>query len=113
VQTFYLTDGIGQQGFALIASAKPLPAYDQWRPKVLEQLWAISPSRPSSAVLRYDGKTQQVLVPRGQPAPNLIEKGTIGQRKPTTPFARLCEQLRRAAPADAFIDSVALPVMPQ
>lgn len=96
---FYLTDGAGQQAFALVVSRSPLPAYQQWLSQAGRFPW--EHHDPGSA-LRFDGKAVQV-------AKN--DRGTVAKLKGFDAFEQLCEWLRKTSSADE-IQAVTFPVVP-
>lgn len=95
---FYLTDGAGQQAFALIVSLSALPSYREWRDHVGTLPWRHQ--EPSGTVLFSDEAQDKFVV-----------RGTIGQLKGTEAFEQLCRILREKSTADR-VEAVAFPVLP-
>ena len=94
-EAFYLTDGSGQQAFALVASQTPLPAYRGWRESLGSLSW-------------------QHLEPSGAPWFNkhdVVIRGTVGKLKGVEVFEQLCRELRKKSAAEA-VEAVAFPVLP-
>jgi serine/threonine protein kinase len=63
---FGLTEGAGTQVFVLIASAKPLPSYDEWSWRMGDPPW--KPAR-TDTVWRYDGRRFESDRERGEVRP--------------------------------------------
>jgi serine/threonine protein kinase len=98
---YFLDDGTGLQGFVLVASRKPLPAYADW-PGRTDLRWE---KVSSAGVWRFDGRDCRYL---GNPR--------RGSERPVSapvpaPFEALCRSLSRRPDVEA-IQAIAFPVMP-
>jgi serine/threonine protein kinase len=100
---FWLTDGAGVQAFVLVASDRPLPAYDAWKSQIPGGL-AWSPP-VGEALWTYDGS------PTPDPAPGRGRvRGDIVRRQAApAALVTLCERLRRS-PGVSTVHAVAFPV---
>jgi hypothetical protein len=100
---FGLTDGAGVQAFVLVASDRPLPAYEAWKsqlpgglawsPPVGDTLWTYD-GPPASDPARRRGRVRGEIV-RRQAAPEAL--------------VSLCDRLRQS-PGVAAVHAVAFPV---
>ena len=97
---FGLTEGAGTQVFVLIASAKPLPSYDEWSMKMGDLPW--KPAE-TDTVWRYDGRRFESDRERGEVRP-------LADLPP--PLEATCRALQ-AGPGVEAIRAVAFPVKPQ
>ena len=97
---FGLTDGVGTQAFALVASAKPLPTYAEWS----KALGALPWKRGETEIVwRYDGHNFESDVERGDTRP-------LTGLPPALEAA--CRTLG-SAPGVEAIRAVAFPVKPR
>jgi tRNA A-37 threonylcarbamoyl transferase component Bud32 len=103
---FTLNDGVGLQGFVLIASRTPLPPYADWPPRgALERLWKQTGSRIEAAgAWRFDGRTFRPL--------GRAERGSERTLPVPPQFEAVCQFLRDRAGADG-VHAVAFPVHPR
>jgi hypothetical protein len=62
---YAMTEGTGLHAFAVVASSKPLPAYDQWWPKQDTAPWA-KLAAPDNLVWYDDGDELRTLTSRGE-----------------------------------------------
>jgi hypothetical protein len=102
---FWLTDGVGLQAFVVVASDRPLPAYESWTTQVpgglawspvdQEGFWTYDSAAPSCAA-RFRGKLRGEIV-RRESAPEAL--------------VSLCDRLRRS-PGVTLVRAVAFPVKP-
>lgn len=95
---FCLTDGTGQQAFALIASRSPLPSFKEWNGGTTSLPWRHVEPGP---VLRFDRTRIWISVGR--------DRGEVESLPTTSVFKRLCQHLNRQAGVDALA-VVAFPV---
>jgi hypothetical protein len=103
---FGLTDGVGLQAFVVVASDRPLPAYETWKTQVpgglawtpvdQEGLWTYDSAAPSDAV-RFRGQLRGDIL-RRESAPEAL--------------VNLCDRLRRS-PGVSLVRAVAFPVKPE
>jgi predicted Ser/Thr protein kinase len=95
---FSLTDGIGTQGFVVIASLNPLPPYSEWLRKTRDLPWR---KAESDNVWRYDGHSFD---------PTNRDRGEVRRLADLPlPFAETCRALQSAPRVEA-IQAVAFPV---
>ena len=100
---FGLTDGIGLQGFVLLASRQPLPAFAQWRRSVREATWTAT---AAEGVWKYNGTDiNRLFNERG----TIRERGAIRERVPR-PFADVCKAFSDAPQIEA-VQAIAFPVV--
>ncbi len=102
---FSLTDGAGVQAFVLVASDRPLPAYDAWKAQVPGGLAWSPTAGAGDALWTYDGPpTSGPSGRRGQVRGEIV-------RRQATPEAltTLCDRLRES-PGVAAVHAVAFPV---
>ena len=100
---FGLTDGVGVQAFVLVASDRPLPAYDAWKSQVPGGL-AWSPP-VGDALWTYDGPpTSDPARPRGQVRGDIVRRQAAPEALVT-----LCDRLRQS-PGVSAVCAVAFPV---
>ena len=102
---FGLTDGVGLQAFVVVASNRPLPAYESWKTQVpgglawspvdREGFWTYDSAELSEAK-RFRGKLRGEIL-RRESAPEAL--------------VSLCNRLRRA-PGVTLVRAVAFPVKP-
>jgi serine/threonine protein kinase len=97
---FGLTDGIGTQAFALIASTQPLPSFAKWSQSLGGLPW--KPAE-TEIVWRYDGRSFESDNQRGEVRP-------LADLPP--PLDATCRTLR-AGPGVEAIQALAFPVKPQ
>jgi hypothetical protein len=96
---FYLTDGAGQQVFALIASRRPLPKYAAWSQQQDNVPW--SRTEPVSLPpLRFD---------TSEPPVHDTLRGSVGKLKGAAALEELCLYLKNTVPADV-VHAVTFPV---
>jgi hypothetical protein len=102
---FPLTDGLGLQAFVLIASRRPLPAYEKWKGKDgMRQRWE---SVRADQVWSYDGREFKPILrlsrgePRERPGP-----------KVPAPLQAVCEYLKQLPEVDV-VQALAFPVQPE
>jgi tRNA A-37 threonylcarbamoyl transferase component Bud32 len=96
---FNLDDGVGQQAFVLVASAKPLPAYKAWRTQLGPAPWPAGQAEPA---WQSEG---------GPPEPMQTVRGAAGrQREPAAPLVRWLRSLSEAGQAEA-VRVLAFPVL--
>jgi hypothetical protein len=102
---FGLTDGVGIQAFVLVASDRPLPAYDAWKSQLPGGL-AWSPSVGSSdALWTYDGPpAPDPARRRGQARGDIVRRQAAPE-----PLVTLCDRLRQS-PGVSAVCAVAFPV---
>jgi hypothetical protein len=103
---FSLTDGVGLQAFVVVASDRPLPAYETWKTQVpgglawspvdQEGLWTYDSAAPSDAARRRGQLRGEIL--RRESAPEAL--------------LNLCDRLRRS-PGVTLVRAVAFPVKPE
>ncbi len=100
---FGLTDGAGVQAFVLVASDRPLPAYDAWKSQVPDGL-AWSPPASDDVWTFDDPPASDPARRRGQVRGDIL-------RREATPEALsgLCDRLRKS-PGVAAVHAVAFPV---
>jgi hypothetical protein len=100
---FGLTDGVGLQGFVLLASRQQLPAFDQWRASVGNIAWAAT---EAEGVWKYDGQDiTRLFNERGM----IRERGALRERVPR-PFADACLTFSNAPRIEA-VQAIAFPVL--
>jgi hypothetical protein len=100
---FDLTDGVGVQAFVLVASDRPLPAYDAWKSQLPGGL-AWSPP-VGDAIWTYDGPpTSDPARRRGQVRGDIVRRQVASEG-----LVSLCDRLRRS-PGVAAVHAVAFPV---
>jgi hypothetical protein len=100
-ETSPLTDGVGLQGYVLIASRRSLPAYSEWKSRLGDLAWT---GTKAEGVWHYDGEQFERLPKRrSNPRP--------GVEVPIS-FASACRILARVPDVDA-IDAWAFPVLPK
>jgi hypothetical protein len=102
---FGLTDGVGLQAFVVVASNRPLPAYESWKAQVpgglawsrvdREGFWTYDSAAPSDAA-RLGGQLRGEIV-RRESAPEAL--------------VSLCDRLRQT-PGVALVRAVTFPVKP-
>jgi hypothetical protein len=97
---YRLTDGTGQQAFAVVASRDPLPAFDTWRKQSGTAPWQ---HFDGVSVVRFDG---HVVTPVIQGT----DRGKVEKLKGVEPFERLCEFLAEQSMPDG-VQAVAFPVL--
>jgi hypothetical protein len=98
---FSLTDGVGVQAFVLVASDRPLPAYEVWKSQVPGGL-AWSPP-DGDALWTYD------VPPTSDPAwsrRDIVQRGVAPEA-----LVALCGRLRKS-PGVSVVRAVAFPVKP-
>jgi serine/threonine protein kinase len=98
---YYLDDDTGLQGFVLVASRKPLPAYAEW-PGRSDLRWE---KVGSAGVWRFDGRDYKYL---GNPRRG--SERPVSAPVPTA-FEAVCRFLRRRPDVEA-IQALAFPVLP-
>jgi len=97
-----LTDGAGLQAFALIASAQPLPSFDEWSRSAGELGWKSIPA-DAAGVWEFDGQAvQPLLAHRGEARARTIAP---------EPFERAVTRL--GAMPGITVRAVAFPVNPK
>jgi hypothetical protein len=102
---FGLTDGVGVQAFVLVASDRPLPAYDAWKSQVLGGLtW--SPSVGDVLWTCEGPSTPEPARRRGQIRGDILRREAAPKGLVT-----LCDRLRKS-PGVAAVHAVAFPVKP-
>jgi serine/threonine protein kinase len=105
LQLFGLTDGPGLQAFVAMASRRPLPPFETWKPgEELARRWR---SVAADRVWRYSDRrfTSESPVSRG------IPRRRTGAGVPA-PFREVCEYLAGLPEAEA-IEAIAFPVGPK
>src|SRR5262249_50094394 len=98
-----LTDGVGLQAFALLASRRPLPAFGSWRHRAALS-W--KPTTEAAGVWRCAGRHFALLA---------TDTGGVERRVASAPPAALtavCNALRELPGVDV-VEAVAFPVEPQ
>jgi hypothetical protein len=96
-----LTDGAGLQAFVLVASSKPLPPFEQWKPAA-KLTWPPTQDAVDSA-WRYDGRSFE-------PMPEARVRGQVRRKSgPPRQFAEFCQFLRAQPEIDA-LNALAFPV---
>jgi hypothetical protein len=102
-----LNDGAGLQGFVLIASRRPLPAFVDWRPRgEVERLWGERGAcRETARAWRFDGR-------RGFRPLGGVSRGTERSLAVPSRFEAVCRFLRDHSGAEV-IHAVAFPVRPR
>jgi serine/threonine protein kinase len=97
---FRLTDGAGQQAFALIASRRSLPSYREWKEKLGPIPWNHS---QDDSVLAFDGQTTiPVFAPK--------ERGKVEKMRGADPFDQMCRFLKANSGAE-IVQARAFPVL--
>ena len=97
---YRLTDGTGQQAFAIVASHDPLPAYGEWSRQTEPAPWQ---HIESPEVVRFDGQaTRRVVLGR--------DRGQVEKLKGIEPFEQLCKSLVVRSKA-ATVQALAFPVV--
>jgi predicted Ser/Thr protein kinase len=102
---FHLSDGVGLQAFALVASRRPLPAYNEWRAGPDKLAWAHNDA-PDESVWRFNGEHFTADSPpddRGEIRP-------LSAGRPAT-FEVACRALKDRPGIEA-IQALAFPVKP-
>lgn len=97
---FGLTDGVGLQGFVLVASVDPLPAYKTWRSAIGDLPWYAA---PPNGVWRYaNGQFEQLA----------LQRGTIRTRGgPPEAFTETCAAIEQACGKGDVVHAMAFPVL--
>jgi hypothetical protein len=100
---FGLTDGVGLQAFVVVASDRPLPAYESWKAQVpgglawarldREGFWSYD-SAASSEAARFRGRLRGDILRRESAPEGLVN---------------LCDRLRQS-PGVTLVRAVAFPV---
>ncbi len=104
---FSLTDGVGVQAFVLVASDRPLPAYDAWKAQLPGGLAWSPPADFGDALWTYDGPpTSDPARRRGQVRGEIVRRQAAPEALTT-----LCDRLRES-PGVAAVRAVAFPVKP-
>ncbi len=102
---FSLTDGAGVQAFVLVASDRPLPAYDAWKAQLPGGLAWSPPAVVGDALWTYDGPpTAEPAKRRGQVRGEIVRRQAVPEALTT-----LCDRLRES-PGVAAVRAVAFPV---
>ena len=97
-----LTDGVGLQGYVLVASRRPLPPYTEWRARLGALPWQ---STGAAGVWRYDGRAFDRLGGQERSVPRRSSDAA------PPPFVATCRALA-ANPAVEAIQAWAFPVRP-
>jgi serine/threonine protein kinase len=101
---FGLSDGVGVQGFVVVASDQPLPDYEAWKAQVPGGLKWTTIER--DGLWTYDGTAVAATRTSGH------VRGKILRREaPPEPLVMLCDRLGRM-PGVALVRAVAFPVEP-
>jgi hypothetical protein len=103
---FHLTDGVGVQAFVLVASDRPLPAYEAWKSQIPGGLAWSPPVGASDAVWTYDGLTIDPARGRSKFRGDIVRRETAPEV-----LVNLCDRLRRS-PEISAVHAVAFPVKP-
>lgn len=101
---FGLTDGVGLQAFVLVASDRPLPAYEIWKAQVPGGLTWDTIDR--DGLWTYDDTAVAASRTTGRLRGNILRREAAPK-----PLVTLCDRLRRA-PGVALVRAVAFPVKP-
>jgi hypothetical protein len=99
-----LTDGVGTQGFVLVASRSPLPRFADWAPAA-----GLPWSRADGeGVWVFDGRslTLRSAIARRPPDRGIVRRRDIAPK----PFLAACRQLREA-PGVELVRGIAFPIM--
>jgi hypothetical protein len=104
--TYGLTDGEGLEGFVLVASGRPLPAYAEWRKGRGDSPWRMTAAAPET-VWRYDGRELRAVTPEDPDG----TRGKGQELRGAGTFGRVIDWLRAAPDVDA-VAGVAFPVLP-
>ncbi len=100
---FSLTDGVGVQAFVLVASDRPLPAYDAWKSQIPGGL-AWSPPA-GDALWIYDGPA----TPDPARHPDRVRGDIVRRQAASEALVSLCDRLRQS-PGVSAVRAVAFPV---
>ena len=98
---FSLTDGVGVQAFVVVASDRPLPAYEAWKSRIPGGLAWSPPAVAGEALWTYDGPPTS--------GPSRLRGEVVRRRAVPEILAALCDRLREA-PDVAAVHAVAFPV---
>jgi serine/threonine protein kinase len=93
---FYLTEGAGQQAFAVVVSHKPIPAFGKWPSQFG---WA---KAPPQAFVQAAATAEETEVVRG----------TVKRLKGAVALEELCKTLRTLTDADR-VEAIGFPVQPK
>jgi hypothetical protein len=101
---FPLTDGAGLQAFVLVASERPLPAYEYWKAQI--------PGGLTWATIDWDGFcTYDSTAPAESRTTGRLRGEPVRRQAAPKPLDTLCDRLSRS-PGVTLVRAVAFPVKP-